>query len=228
MTPDQLAFLLQVSDGNFPNGAFSHSFGLETLIDQGVIVDGHSFRQELEDWLYLQLFPFEGLAAHLAWAYAKDADIASILQIAQIVTASILPSQAKMGTLQIGQRSLQVFHELLSHGMTSQYWTQVQEKRSQPVFFIALSVAAADIGISQELTVTTVLYTALSNMVTAAVRAIPLGQTAGQRILADCRRWLEKIPIYQGYTMEDLSATSPLWEIAQMNHKYQDGRLFMS
>jgi urease accessory protein len=224
----QLTFLLQACDSNFPNGAFSHSFGLETLIVDGMVKDVETFQIMLEEWFYLQVVPFDGLASHLAWECAIRGDLSGICDIANTMSVSILPEETRSGVLGIGKRSLQELSRMVPGGMAERYWEAVCAGIAASTHSVALAVAAADLGIGQTDTVTAVLYNNVCCIVSAAVRAVPLGQTAGQRVLAHCRKWMEKIPSYSGRTVDELSSTSVVWEIAQMNHKQLSGRLFMS
>ncbi|MFD1675351.1 urease accessory protein UreF [Alicyclobacillus fodiniaquatilis] len=229
MNPAQFSFMLQMGDGNFPNGAFSHSFGLETLIEAGLVVDAATFEQALADWFHLQLVPFDGLAAHIAWALTKAGDMEGLLALAELVSASLLAEQSKRGALLIGKRSLQVLHDLVPHGGATQwYWEKVAAGEACATHALALAVASAEMGIGQDFTRTAVLYSALSSLIAAAVRAVPIGQSAGQQLLATGRSWIESAPSMAGYQMADISSTAAMWEIAQMNHKALNGRLFMS
>lgn len=59
--------LLQLCDSNFPSGAFSHSFGLETYIQEQVIVDKESFKTAISAYVDKQLVFSDGLACRLSY-----------------------------------------------------------------------------------------------------------------------------------------------------------------
>lgn len=224
----QLTFLLQTCDSNFPNGAFAHSFGLESLIDERIVHDASTFRTLLEEWFQLQLVPFDGLAAHLAWACAAENDLEGIDRIAHTLSVSIVPEQTRDGMLKIGKRTLHELKRMNPGGITVQYGQSVLEGKSVTTHAIAMAVAAAELGVSQQDTVTAILFNGLAGMIGSAVRSVPLGQTVGQQLLLESRSWVANIPSYKDWTVADLSSASPVWEISQMNHKHMDGRLFMS
>ena len=73
-TPTEgLLTLLQFADSALPTGAFSHSFGLETYVSEGVVHDRDSFAAWLDAYVREQLTPTDALAAHLvATASALD------------------------------------------------------------------------------------------------------------------------------------------------------------
>lgn len=228
MNASSFSLMLQMCDGNFPNGAFSHSFGLETLIEEGLIHDASTFVDALDDWFHLQLVPFDGLAAHIAWERASASDIDGILDVAELVTASLLAEQSRRGAMQVGKRSLQVLKDLVPNGMTQVLWEKVATDQAHVTHAIALAVAAADSQVEQDFATAAVLYSGLANVVATAIRAIPIGQTKGQQILAIGRGWIRHAPSLSGHQLTDISSAAAWWEIAQMNHKYLSGRLFMS
>lgn len=68
-----------------------------------------------------------------------------------------------------------------------------------------------------------------STLVQSAVRAIPLGQKDGQRVLQDSLSTLESIrEEIEKLSIEDLGYNIPGFEISQMNHEILTFRLFMS
>lgn len=228
MDPTQMTFFLQVCDSGFPNGSFAHSFGLETLIEEGVVKDEDAFRQTLGDWFRRQLIPFEGLAAHIAWEYANSMDFGRLADLGELVVISTVATQTRQGMQNVGRRTITEVARMMPGGFVAEYANRVAVGEAKTTFAIALAVAAADMGIAHEEVVTAVLYSSLSTTIGTAVRTVPLGQTAGQRLLLEARGWLGEIPNYSGMTADDLSSAVPLWEIAQMNHEWHGGRLFMS
>ena len=63
--PSYLLPLLQLCDSALPNGAFSHSFGLETYLARGVVHDEESFTAWLRQFISQQLVYSDGLAIRL-------------------------------------------------------------------------------------------------------------------------------------------------------------------
>src|SRR5690242_9456334 len=68
---NQLLALLQFADSNFPSGAFSHSFGLETYIQEGSIHNKETFFTWIRIFLEKQLAATDGLACRLAMEALK-------------------------------------------------------------------------------------------------------------------------------------------------------------
>ena len=73
------------------------------------------------------------------------------------------------------------------------------------------------------------LYSTSAGLVGAALRLMPLGQLAGQRILWNLRPLIAKLAVeVQGQTEAEMWAFAPALEIAAMRHASLDARLFRS
>ena len=73
------------------------------------------------------------------------------------------------------------------------------------------------------------LYSTSAALVGAALRLMPLGQLAGQRILCNLRPLIAKLAAeVQGQTEAEMWAFAPALEIAAMRHASLDARLFRS
>ena len=74
-----LLALFQLCDSNFPTGAFSHSFGLETYIQENKVHDKDSFSKWLQMYISGQLVYTDGLACRLAYEALERNDAAGDL-----------------------------------------------------------------------------------------------------------------------------------------------------
>ena len=64
---DKILSLFQLCDSNFPTGAFSHSYGLESYIQENLVHDQDTFAQWLHVYLNEQLIYSDGLASRLVY-----------------------------------------------------------------------------------------------------------------------------------------------------------------
>lgn len=67
MIDHQKLRLFQFCDSQFPTGAFSHSFGLETYIQRETVNDAESFTRWLKLFLNEQLTYADGLAMRIVY-----------------------------------------------------------------------------------------------------------------------------------------------------------------
>ena len=117
--------------------------------------------------------------------------------------------------------------------MLFRYWMTISPKYSKgevfgnPAIVFALYVFNKGLGCSEAIALYG--YSVISTMVQNAVRAIPLGQFAGQEIVLRSFSQLEKMTQeIQELDASYLGANTPGLELAQMKHETQVFRLFMS
>ena len=66
-----------------------------------------------------------------------------------------------------------------------------------------------------------------ANLVSAAVRAVPLGQTDGQRVMSSLELVIEdQAPLLVDIEIDDLWTATPMVDWASMQHETQYTRLF--
>jgi urease accessory protein len=198
----------------FPVGAFAYSHGLETAIQSGAIVSAG----DLHDWLADVLDHGSGrndcILLRAAHSCTSELDLQEINQTAIAISAS---SERLLETQLQGNAFTQT---------TAAIWGGDEAALCYPV---AVGKAAADMQFDVDLTAALYLHAFASNLVSAAVRAVPLGQTDGQRVLATLIPMCDQIAKdTQGTTLNDLSSTAFLSDIAAMKHETLQPRIFRS
>lgn len=228
--------LLQVTDSAFPTGAFAHSFGLETLVQEGIIESDTTAREWIRAGLLQAWAPTDGLATLLVWAAmhnAEDVDVAltATAAIDARLTASRSAEEVREGSLQVGRRFLDEVYRLTGHRLLDAYKEQVQQPQNSGLGnpSVAFGLMGALWGWPQRMTAMGAGYWALSGAVSAMVKLVPLGQSTGQRILWEMAGPLKaSLEGQRGRTLEDLGAALPAWDIAALRHPYLYSRLFRS
>jgi urease accessory protein len=221
--------LLQFSDSNFPSGAFSHSFGLETYIQEQVITDKESFAKALSVYVEKQLVFADGLACRLAYEALEQGDEAGFLELDHMLYASSLAEETRLGNKRIGERMAKLCIDLYPADILLNYVKQIKKKKAYGHSALVFSAIAYYLKVPKETALSTHLFTAVSSLVQNAVRGIPLGQTDGQKILVEIQPLLDEAAatIFK-LSVDELGAVSPGLEIAQMRHERLHVRLFMS
>ncbi|RBW70150.1 urease accessory protein UreF [Bacillus taeanensis] len=221
--------LLQFSDSNFPSGAFSHSFGLETYIQEQVITDKESFAKALSVYVEKQLVFVDGLACRLAYEALQQNKTEEFLELDHILFASSLAEETRMGNKRIGERMAKLCIDLYSSSILINYVKQIKDKQAYGHSALVFAAVAYYLNVPKETALATHLFTAVSSLVQNAVRGIPLGQTDGQKILVEIQPLLDQaVKTILQLSKDDLGAVSPGLEIAQMRHERLHVRLFMS
>jgi urease accessory protein len=208
----ELLTLAQWLSPGFPVGAFSYSHGLEAAVHAGWVSDAAS----LEAWLADLLAHGSGLsdATFLAAAFHGHAPLAEIDEMARAFAPSaerLLEADAQ------GAAFAQVVGAV---------WGTDLDGFTYPV---ALGAAAARETLPLDLTLTLYLQAFSSNLIAAAQRLAPVGQTEGQRILHALTPLIEATAsTARDGDLTGLASSAFLSDIASMRHETQYSRIFRS
>ncbi|GAA0133920.1 urease accessory protein UreF [Paenibacillus sp. YSY-4.3] len=226
---NQLLSLFQLCDSNFPTGAFSHSFGLESYIQEDKVHNQETFFEWLKVYLHEQLVYSDGLASRLVYEALMDGDLQQIWQLDHLLTVQNLPRETREGTQMIGSRMLKLTESIYGLPILSQYKEEIKNKNAFGHPAIVFSMVAYGLSVTKQDTILYYLYSAISSQVQNAVRAIPLGQTAGQMIshqfIPEITQAVDRI---MELTKDDFGIVSPGIELSQMKHERVNIRIFMS
>lgn len=209
-----LAVLLQLSDSALPTGGFSHSFGFEQYVHTGEIHDADSFAAWLHVFVARQLTFTDALLMRMLYDGVSELELAD-RAYAVTMPAEVRAADAAMATRirQIGEGALDV-----PGSDTEPTHPAIEYARISRHFDIALDVAIIGHLMGTVITLTQ-----------NAVRSIPLGQTAGQQIVAAARGVVDAAAsAVHDLDDSDLGAIAPGLEIAQMRHERLSVRMFMS
>lgn len=218
----QLA-LQQLTDSALPTGAFAHSLGFETYIERGLIRDEESFGLWLSVFIGQQLTYSDGAAVRFHYEGVP------LLKLDGLLTAQLLPRQLREASIKMGNRLLEIGAGVFPSPGLAEYRELVGAGRAAGHQPLAFSVIARSLGVPLPEALAAYLFATATSLTQNAVRAVPLGQNAGQRLLrrasADVAAAVERIGTL---APEDFGAVSPGLEIAQMRHERQRARMFMS
>lgn len=195
----------------YPVGAFSYSHGLEWAVSEGEISDAAT----LEAWLrdILTLGSGRNDAILLAHAYRTD----NPAEIAELATA--LNSGA--------ERLLETEAQGAAFARTTRaIWPDDLPDMPYPV---AVGTAARQHGLPLAETIALYLHAFAANLVSAAVRFVPLGQTEGQAVLSALFSAIDAITAEaQTAALDDLGGCAFRADMASMHHETLTTRIFRS
>ncbi|WP_307309636.1 urease accessory protein UreF [Pseudarthrobacter enclensis] len=218
----QLA-LQQLTDSALPTGAFAHSLGFETYVDAGVVADEASFSGWLSAFISQQLTYSDGLAIRLLYEGGELGELDSLL------SASLLPRQVREASCKMGLRLLEIGAEVFPSPALERYRGLVAAGRAAGHQPLAFAVVAHSLGVPLQEALAAYLFATVTSLTQNAVRAIPVGQNAGQRVLRKAHDDVAAATdTIARLTPDDLGAVSPGLEISQMRHERQRARMFMS
>ncbi len=212
--PAALLTLAQWMSPAYPVGAFSYSHGLEWAVQSDEVTDAGSFQAWLTD--VLEHGAGRNDAILLAAAF-KDPAPEALAELDALAAAMSPSPERRLETVQQGAAFCRT---------TAAVWPAELQDLAYPV---AVGAAAGLAGLPLAETLVFYLHGFASNLTSAAIRLVPLGQTEGQRALAALAPLCERLAAEaQSGTIDDLGGASFLADIASMNHETQYSRLFRS
>lgn len=221
-----LTRLLQLASPALPVGAYSYSGGLESAIDNGVVVDAASAERWIGDVLDYSLATFEVPILWRLLQALRDDDHEAFLRWNVVFRAGRETFELRAETLQMG-RALQA---LLAELSLCDVAALSLLRQAEPLTFpAAYAFAAHHMQVEPNAALIGYLWSWLENQVVAALKAAPVGQTAGQKMLAGLGARLPAIAEAAAQLADDdLSNFAPGLAIASSRHEIQYSRLFRS
>jgi urease accessory protein len=198
-----LVRLLQLASPTLPVGAYSYSQGLEAAIDAGVVRDAPTAERWIADVLE---FSVAGMEAPLLWRMLHGEDVNDMF------VASRETAELRAETLQMGHSLCRLLHDL---GITA--------PDGEVAYPTAYAAAARHWQLDPRQALVAYLWSWAENQVLAAVKAVPLGQTDGQKMLLSLGKRIEEFEFEDG-----LNNFAPGLAILSTQHETQYSRLFRS
>jgi urease accessory protein len=214
-----LAKLLQLASPTLPVGAYSYSGGLESAVEAGVVKDAATARQWIGDVLEFSMARMEApLLFSLISSFVEE-DFYAIENTNRKILASRETAELRAETVQMGYSLNRLLKDL---GVGE---VPVEE----PSFPAAFAFAGAHWKIEPQAALQAYLWAWLENQVMAAVKAVPLGQTDGQKLLLNLGDRLPSL-VERAKDMkdEDMGNFVPGLAMLSSQHETQYSRLFRS
>lgn len=218
-----LARLLQLASPTLPVGAYSYSQGLESAIEGGVVRDAATARAWIEDVLRYGVASMEApTLLRLIAAWQAD-DRALVAEWNALLLASRESGELRAETVQMGYSLARLLREL------GEADADTFDGLNDVAFPTAFAFAVVRWNIETHAALTGYLWSWAENQVMAALKAVPLGQTDGQRLLLVLGDAVE-LAARQAATLADdeLVNFAPGLALLSARHETQYSRLFRS
>lgn len=223
-----LVRLFQLASPALPVGAYTYSQGLEWAVESGTVRDEAGAAQWIEDLLHWGVSAFEAplvAAAMMAW---EAGNAVEVQRLNEDFLASRESRELRQEAEQMGHSLVRLLRDLHEFAALPGWRARLMDLET-PSFPLAWSAAAAAWQIPREMAVTGYLWAWLENQVMAAVKLVPLGQSAGQRLLARLGADLPTLA-QAAVSRPEREWTNflPGFAMASVSHETQYSRLFRS
>ena len=229
MKHEELLRLLQIADSALPIGGAAHSFGLESLVDAGLLD-----ADNLEDFLrgYLDEVgaieaSYCAASALLAGTSFDDEAFAAWIGWNMELSARKLARESREGSAAMGRRLL-----LLAANVSNLTWVKrAAEYAAEHSAHLAsaFGLAAGAMQIDSETAATAYLQQSVTTLIYGAQRLMPLGQSRAHEILWDLKpAILKAVERGTSKSARQLGSFTPLLDLASARHATLHTRLFMS
>lgn len=219
----QVLNLLQLVSPALPVGAYTYSEGLETLVEWGTISNNHTLKHWLEQELSYGAIRTEAAVMLRAYRATVLSDKKALIYWNNWLSAARETSELRASSWQMGQ-SLMRLLLAIKPVETQSIWLE-----GECNYAISLGIAAALEQIAPKPLILGYLHSWATNLITAGVKLIPLGQTAGQILLHELHANISDAAT-EIINLQDDELSSCSWglSLASMAHETQYTRLFRS
>lgn len=195
----------------YPVGAFTYSHGLEHAIDAGEIADANTAKNWISDCLQYGAARNDAILLAHAYSANEPADIADFARALATSRERLMESEEQ------GRAFART---------TSKVWGLALPDMPYPV---AIGYAAGMQKLPLETTLLLYIQAFAANLVSVAVRYVPLGQTDGQAITRGLQSTIASLAKFAvTSTLDDIGACAIRSDISSMKHETQTTRLFKS
>ncbi|MDT8990793.1 urease accessory UreF family protein [Curvibacter sp. APW13] len=225
MRDSSLMQLMWLASPALPIGGFSYSECLEAAVEHGLVTTEAQALRWLVDQLHLSLARSELPVVAQAIAAWQERDMERVAALNQWVLKTRESSELRAQSEQMGKSLL----EWLKNHTTASAEDIGVLAGQQPTYPVAFALAASATGAPVRECLLAFAFGWAENLMQAAIKAVPLGQSAGQRILSALAT---DIPVAVDHalatTEETRQAFAPMLAILSSQHEIQYSRIFRS
>ena len=221
--------LLQAGDSFYPTGSYAHSFGLEGLVQAGVVHD----RATLKQFFQLSTLPALRqaelpLTAH-AWRALGGPDWEQVGELCRLSSALKTAREARQAAENIGRQRTELMATMRQHPLAIEFGRRATREGWPYSPALAAAREGRVMGAPLPAVLAGVYYAAVAALLSAAMKLLRLGQNASQSLLTET---LAEAPAViaaaEAVPLADVGWFNPWLDIAAARHETADSRMFIS
>jgi len=229
MYSTSLLHLLHLCDSALPIGGFSHSAGLETYVQKGIVNNIGTAKEFVTQQLSHNVGYTDAALLSLAYDASRNRDVEMIIELDELCTAVKLPKEARLASNKLGVRLLKIFEHSETAGLINKYKEAVRSQQVPGNYCIVFGLLAHILHIDKEEALTAFYYNTANGFVINAIKLIPLGQQDGQQVLMSLFPLIDEL-VQQSLRpdKEMIGSCCAGFDIRCMQHEQLYSRLYMS
>lgn len=202
----------------FPTGAFAYSHGIEWAVETGDVANAETLLAWLEDVVAHGSGRSDAILLRHAHRAASDTD--ALIALAELAVAIVPARERRLETEAQGAAFILA---------AAPWWPQPLACLTALPYPVAVGALAGAHGMEEDHVALGLLQAFAGNLISAAVRLVPLGQSAGLAVLAALEPTLLSVAEEtRAASLDDLGGAAFRSDIAAMRHETQYTRLFRS
>lgn len=221
--------ILQAGDSFYPTGSYAHSFGLEGLMQAGVVRDRATLRSFILQSALPALRHTDLPLGAQAWRAFAGPDWKVIGELSVLSSALKSARETRHASEAIGGQRAELLATLHASPLVSEYMhlaTTAGWPRSAP---ISAALEARVLGAPLPAMMAGMCYATLAALISAAMKLLRLGQNGAQSLLTEALRATPPIITAAVETpRSEIGWFNPWLDIAAARHETADARMFIS
>lgn len=224
-----IAAVLQTADTFYPTGAYAHSYGLEGLIDEGVVRDRDTLRGYLLHSVLPSLSHVELPLVVQAWHAFSRQDWDLVYHLSELSSALRSAKESRQAAESVGRQRVELCVRLRPTSLAEGYLSRASSGGWSFSPSLAAALEAQCVGAPLEAAMAIVYYGAISGTLSAAMKILRLGQNASQGLLTELMTHAgSAFAAARTIPVEEIGWFNPWLDIAAARHEHAAARLFIS